>query len=139
MLQITAPADLTDDVVDRLQGLGLHEQGTIHLEPVRTWLSRAGLSAQKHAPGSSADPVVWADVTQRAYEESELNWTFATSMCLATMIAGIAIVLDSQILAIGAMVLGPEFGAVAALGVAVVRRRGALLTRAFRTLVGGSR
>ena len=129
--------EAVNDVVDRLQDLGLHEQGTIHLEPVRTWLSRAGLSAQKHAPGSSADSVVWADVTQRAYEESELNWTFSTFMCLATMIAGIAIVLDSQILVIGAMVLGPEFGAVAALGVALVRRRGALLTRAFRTLVGG--
>jgi hypothetical protein len=29
------------------------------------------------------------------------------------LIAGIAIVLDSQILVIGAMVLGPEFGAIA--------------------------
>ena len=43
-------------------------------------------------------------------------------MGLATLIAAIAIVLDSQILVIGAMVLGPEFGAVAALGIALVRR-----------------
>ena len=50
--------------------------------------------------------MAWADVTQRAYEETELNWTYLTFMTLATLIAGIAIVLDSQILVIGAMVLG---------------------------------
>ena len=55
--------------------------------------------------------------------DSELNWTFLSFMSLATLIAGVAIVLDSQVLVIGAMVLGPEFGAIAALGVALVRRR----------------
>ena len=41
--------------------------------------------------------------------------------------------LDSQILVIGAMVLGPEFGAVAALGIALVRRY-SLLALTGRTL-----
>ena len=91
-----------------------------------TWLSKDGYEADRRTPGSSADSVVWAEVTQRAYEDSELNWTYATFITLATLIAVIAIVLDSQILVIGAMVLGPEFGAVAALGVALVRRRSAL-------------
>ena len=72
-----------------------------------TWISRAGFEAEQGTPGSSADAVVWAEVTQRAYEESELNWTYLTFMTLATLIASIAIVLDSQILVIGAMVLGP--------------------------------
>jgi len=58
-------------------------------------------------------------------------------MSLATLIAAIAIVLESQVLLIGAMVLGPEFGAVAALGVALVRRRYALFTHALRTLFIG--
>lgn len=39
-----------------------------------------------------------------------LNWTYGCFMTLATLIATIAIVLDSQILVVGAMVLGPEFG-----------------------------
>ncbi len=102
-----------------------------------TWLSRSGLDAERRTPGSSADSVVWADVTQRAYEESELNWTYVTFMTLATLIASIAIVLDSQILVIGAMVLGPEFVAISALGLALVRRRWSLLWFASRTLVAG--
>lgn len=129
--------EATTDIVDRLRATGLPEEGTLHVEPVRAWLSRRGLQAEKLAPGSSADSVVWLDVVQRAYEESELNWTYGTFMVLATLIAGVAIIVDSQVLVIGAMVLGPEFGAVAALGVALVRRRFALLRRAARTLVVG--
>ena len=101
------------------------------------WLSQRGFEAERLAPGSGADSVVWADVTQRAYDDSELNWTYVSFMVLATLIAGIAIVLDSQILVVGAMVLGPEFGAIAALGVALVRRRLSLLRLAARTLVAG--
>jgi len=129
--------EAANDVVDRLRELGIHREGSLHIEPVGTWLSKDGYEAERRTSGSSADAVVWAEVTQRAYEDSELNWTYASFMTLATMIAAIAIVLDSQILVIGAMVLGPEFGAVAALGVAMVRRRSRLLGLASRTLVGG--
>ena len=126
-----------NEVVDRLRALGVQDEGTVHLEPVQAWLSRRGFEAERRTPGSSADSVVWAEVTQRAYDESELNWTYLTFMTLATLIAGIAIVLDSQILVIGAMVLGPEFVAIAALGLALVRRRMTLFRLALRTLVAG--
>jgi uncharacterized hydrophobic protein (TIGR00271 family) len=129
--------EAANDIVDRLRALGVHREGSMHIEPVATWLSQGGYQAERRTPGSSADSVVWTEVTQRAYEDSELNWTYVSFMTLATVIAAIAIVLDSQILVIGAMVLGPEFGAVAALGVALVRRRRGLLGRAVRTLMGG--
>lgn len=126
-----------NEIIDRLRELGVHHEGNIHIEPVRSWVSQAAFDAEKRTPGSGSDAVVWADVAQRSYEDTEINWTFISFMCMATLLAAIAIVLDSQILVIGAMVLGPEFGAVAALGVALVRRRPALLGRAVRTLVVG--
>jgi uncharacterized hydrophobic protein (TIGR00271 family) len=126
-----------NEVVDRLRALGVPDEGSIHVVPVPAWLSRPGLDAERRTPGSSADAVVWVDVTQRAYEDSELNWTYVTFMTLATLIASIAIVLDSQVLVIGAMVLGPEFVPIAALGLALVRRRRGLFTRALRTLLIG--
>jgi uncharacterized hydrophobic protein (TIGR00271 family) len=129
--------EAANDVVAMLRDLGIHREGSMHLEPVGTWLSQGGYDAERRTPGSGADSVVWAEVTQRAYEDSELNWTYVSFMTLATLIAAVAIVLDSQILVIGAMVLGPEFGAVAALGVALVRRRFHLLGLASRTLAGG--
>lgn len=127
----------TNEVIDRLREMGVHRDGTIHVEPVETWISKSGFEAEQHAPGSSADSVVWAEVVHRAYTDSELNWTYLSFMTLATLIAGIAIILDSQILVIGAMVLGPEFTAVAALGLALVRRRPKLLQLAARTLFVG--
>lgn len=129
--------EAVNEVVDRLVELGVPEQGTLHVDPVTTWVSRRGFEAEKVAPGASADAVVWAEVTQRAYEETELNWTYLTFMTMATVLASIAIVLDSQILVIGAMVLGPEFVAVAALGLALVRHRRTLFTFAARTLAVG--
>lgn len=129
--------EAANDVIDRLRALGVQHDGTLQLDQVGTWLSRSGLDAEERAPGSSADSVVWAEVTRRGYDDSELNWTFMSFMVMATLLAAIAIVLDSQVLTIGAMVLGPEFGAVAALGVALVRRRWTLLGFAARALLAG--
>ena len=129
--------EAANEIIDQLTTLGLPKVGTVHVEPVTTWISEAGLAAEQRTPGSSADSVIWADVTQRAYQESELNWTYLSFMTLATLLAGIAIVVDSQILVIGAMVLGPEFVAIAALGLSLVRRRPALGLFAARTLLLG--
>jgi hypothetical protein len=101
--------EAANDVIDRLRAIGVHRQGTIEIQPVSTWLSGKGFDCELKAPGSSRDAVVWAEVAQRSYEESELNWTYLSFMTLATVIASIAIILDSQVLVIGAMVLGPEF------------------------------
>jgi uncharacterized hydrophobic protein (TIGR00271 family) len=137
LLMAEVAREAANDIVDQLRELGVHRTGSIHLEPIRTWISRSGFDAERRTPGSSSDAVVWAEVTQRAYEESELNWTYVSFMTMATLIASIAIVLDSQILVIGAMVLGPEFVAIAALGLGLVRRRLGLCFFAARTLVAG--
>jgi uncharacterized hydrophobic protein (TIGR00271 family) len=126
-----------NDVLDQLRTLGVHHSGTVHVEPINAWISKRGFEADRRTPGSSADAVVWVDVTQRAYEDSELSWTYLSFMTLATLIAGVAIVLDSQVLVIGAMVLGPEFVPIAALGLALVRKRRTLFGRALGTLLLG--
>ena len=129
--------EAANEVLDQLEALDVPEVGTVHVEAVPTWLSRAAFRAERRTPGSSADSVVWAEVTRRAYEESELNWTYLSFITMATLLAGIAIIENSQILTVGAMVLGPEFVAIAALGLALVRRRPNLAFFAARTLVLG--
>jgi uncharacterized hydrophobic protein (TIGR00271 family) len=131
------PREAANTIIDTLRALGIQNEGSIQIDTVPTWISRHALQAEIDAPGVGSDTVVWAEVTQKAYEDSEWTWSYATFMVLATLIASIGIVLDSQILLIGAMVLGPEFGAVAAMGLALVRKRPNLLRRAARTLVLG--
>ncbi|QLY30962.1 DUF389 domain-containing protein [Nocardia huaxiensis] len=126
-----------NDIVQQLRAMRVHQEGSVELERVDTWLSRRAFDAEIRTPGSSSDAVVWAEVAQRAYDDTELNWTYLSFMTLATIIASIAIITDAPILVVGAMVLGPEFGPIAALGVALVRRRFTLLQLALRTLVVG--
>ena len=117
-------------LVDSLMDIGVQHEGTVTLTPVGAWISRSGLVAERRAPGRSPDSVVWAEVTERAYSETELTWTYVSFMILATLLAAIAIVTDSVILVIGAMVLGPEFVPIAALGLGMVRRRPGLVRQA---------
>ena len=137
VVSFDVPREASQEVLDRLFDTGVHRDGTVRVEPVSTWVSQPAFDQMLAAPGAGADSVVWPEVTQRAYTDSELTWTYLAFMTMATLIAAIAIKLDSQILVIGAMVLGPEFGAIAALGVGLVRRRRSLLTQALRTLVLG--
>ena len=126
-----------NDVLKTLRALGVPDEGAIRLDPVETWVSRPGYEAERRAPGASADAVVWDEVVHQAYEDSELNWTYLTFMVLATLLAGVAVASDNVTLVVGAMVLGPEFGPIAALGLSLVARRVHLLGLAARTLVLG--
>lgn len=126
-----------NEVVDALVELGVHKDGGFHLTPVETWVSERGLAAEEAAPGEEADAVVWAQVIAHAYDDTSMSWSYIVFLSLATILASIAIVLDSPILIVGAMVLGPDFGPVAALGLAIVTRRRELLRRALRLIVVG--
>jgi uncharacterized hydrophobic protein (TIGR00271 family) len=137
VIEADLPREAVNSVIEDLMELGVQENGTIQLIPVDSWVSRSGLNADLRTPGTSADAVVWTEVVEQAYDGSQLTWTYASFMTLATLLAAIAILTDSIVLVIGAMVVGPEFVAVAALGVGIVRRRWHLLLQALRTLVLG--
>jgi uncharacterized hydrophobic protein (TIGR00271 family) len=137
LVSADVPREAANAILRRVFDTGVQERGSVRVLPVPTWVSRPAFDAMMEAPGASTDAIVWPQVVQRAYDDTELTGTYLAFMTMATLIAGIAIVLDSQILVIGAMVLGPEFGAIAALGVALLRRRRTLLQQAVRTLVIG--
>ena len=131
------PRETANEVITALRAAGVDQSGTIVLNDADTWISRAAFDAEAQAPGADSDAVVWASVIERAYNDSALTWTFVSFMVLATALAAIAIVTDSIILVIAAMVLGPEFTAVASLGLALVRKRPRLFRRALSSLVIG--
>jgi uncharacterized hydrophobic protein (TIGR00271 family) len=100
-------------------------------------LSDAAEAAEEAAPGDPDDAVVWDVVENRVRKESVLSWAFVTFLTLATLIAGAGRLLDQPILIIGAMVVGPEFSAVAAICLALARPRLDILPQALTTLFGG--
>lgn len=126
-----------DELVENLRELGIDKDGGIAIENLDTAISAAAERAERDAPGEGADAVIWEEVVRRVDQESILSWTYVVFLFLATTLCAIAIVLDSSILIIGAMVLGPEFGPVAAIAVGLVHGRAGLLRRSFTTLVTG--
>ena len=121
-------------VLAGLRELGLGRDGTIAIESIESAPSDAARRAVEAARGSPADAVVWEEVEQRTSESAELSGSFLAFMVLATMIAAAGILTDSQILIIGAMVVGPEFGPLAGVCVAIVERRLGLARRSLRAL-----
>ncbi|OBB16971.1 hypothetical protein A5662_06035 [Mycobacteriaceae bacterium 1482268.1] len=126
-----------NDVIDALKALGVKEHGAITLDLVDTVLSTRAYQAEEDAAGDPADAVVWDELASRTREESTLNVTYLTFLCLACLIAAVGVVTDSPVTVVGAMVVGPEFGPLAALAVALVRRKTYLARRAALALLVG--
>nr|WP_090278930.1 DUF389 domain-containing protein [Mycolicibacterium komanii]CRL74604.1 hypothetical protein CPGR_03741 [Mycolicibacterium komanii] len=126
-----------NDVIAALKKLGVKDRGAITLDFVDTVLSARAYRAEDEADGDPADAVVWDELAVRTREESSLNVTFLAFLCVACLIASIGVVTDSPVTVVGATVVGPEFGPLAALAVSLVRRRGYLARRAALALLVG--
>jgi uncharacterized hydrophobic protein (TIGR00271 family) len=112
-------------------------EGSIAMEDIDSLISDAAIRAEEAAAGAPSDAVVWEEVEARTSENTELSASYLAFMVLACLIASVAILLDSPILIIGAMVVGPEFGPLAGLCVAIVQRRRKLAKRSLLPLVIG--
>ena len=126
-----------DGLVSALRELDVHRDGAIAITGVDAAVSSAARRAEERAPGDAADAVVWEQVVRTTDADSALSVSYLAFLTIAVLLAAIAIINDSAILTIGAMVLGPEFVPLAALAVAVVQGRAAGARRAVVTLVLG--
>ena len=124
-------------VIDDLKELGVPRDGSIALEQIDSLLSEAADRAERAAPGSPGDAVVWEEVESRTSESIELNANFLAFIALACLIASVGVLLGQPILIVGAMVVGPEFGPLAGLCVAAVERRRDVALRSLSALAVG--
>jgi len=124
-------------VISDLRELEVPIEGSIAIEHIDSQISEAAERAEKAAYGAPGDAVVWEEVEARTSENTELNGNFIAFMVLACLIGCVGVILDSPILIIGAMVVGPEFGPIAGLCVAVVQRRRDVGRRSLTALAVG--
>lgn len=115
----------------------LEDEGSIAIEHIDLSLSRVAEEAVEEAPGDPDDAVVWEELSQRVHNDSRITWAYLAFLAIATQLAGIGALQNSPILIVGAMVLGPEFGAVAAICFGLLLRRWHLVIEALRTLFIG--
>ena len=124
-------------VLRQLDRLGVNEAGMITIDPVETALGALARKAEDDAPGEPDDAVIWDELLTRTGGDSTLSATFLAFLVLATLLAAIGVVTDSQITIVGAMVVGPEFGPLAGIAVGIVRRRTNIARRAAAALAAG--
>lgn len=137
MISCDVAREAATAVLQELRDLGLERDGAILAENVDLTLSDSADRAREAAPGEQSDALIWQDLEQAAGEETRLSATYLVFMTVATMLASIGVLLDQPILIVGAMVVGPEFGPLVALCVAVVGRRWAAAAGALVTLAVG--
>ncbi|MFD0884653.1 DUF389 domain-containing protein [Streptosporangium algeriense] len=137
LVQFDVAREAANEVIECLQRLGLRAEGSISAEQIDLSVSEAADRAEREAPGESDDAVIWAELASRVAADCRITWAFLAFLAIATQLAGIGVVTDSPILIVGAMVLGPEFGAVAAICFGLLRRDGRLIAGAVRALALG--
>jgi uncharacterized hydrophobic protein (TIGR00271 family) len=124
-------------LIEDLKELGVARDGSISLEQIDSQISDMAKRAERAARGAPSDAVVWEEVESRTSESSELGGNFLVFMMLACLIGSVGIFTGSPILIVGAMVVGPEFGPLAGLCVAVVERRRGVALRSLTALAVG--
>ena len=129
--------ECADQVLADLRRIGVGERGLVALDPIDAAFGALVDQAERDAPGEGADALIWDELIEHIGEDSTLTWTFVAFMVLATLLAAIGVVTDSQITIVGAMVIGPEFGPLAGLAISLVRRRATIARHAALALVVG--
>ena len=137
VIEAVVARESVDGLLKDLVRLGVPDDGSIEVSTPDLSLSKEADRAADRAPGRAGDALVWEELAARTGADSELTGTFLVLLTVATMLAAIGILTDSAITVVGAMVVGPEFGALAALAVGLVDRRWAILRRAVIALAVG--
>lgn len=129
--------EAANEVVEWLQQQDVHHHGSITIETSDAVVSDAAARADRGAPGEGGDALIWEQLEARARDESQPTTSFLVLMSVAAVIAAVGILLDSTVLLVGAMVVGPEYGPIAAACVGLSRRRFASIRRPAGALAVG--
>ncbi|QKW08635.1 DUF389 domain-containing protein [Streptomyces sp. NA04227] len=126
-----------EELIAGLRELDIPATGAVTMEHIDLTLSERADKAEEEAPGEAADAVLWEQLSEATHEESTLSVTYLAFMTIAMMIAACGVVLDNAILIVGAMAVGPEFGPLAGVSTALVRRAPRLAVRSLTALLVG--
>jgi uncharacterized hydrophobic protein (TIGR00271 family) len=126
-----------DEVIELLRDLGVAERGSIMLANVDTSIcARADAISARRGRFQQFRPI-WAEVESRIRRDGTFPPSWFALLVIAGLIAAVGILTNSQILIVGAMVVGPEYSAILNLAYGLIRRDPALLRRGAGALAGG--
>jgi uncharacterized hydrophobic protein (TIGR00271 family) len=126
-----------NEVIGRLRDLGLEQRGSIVLENVDTSISALADRATARRGRFQQFTPVWAEIEARIALEGTFPPSWFALLVIAGLIGAVGILTNSQILIVGAMVVGPEYGAIISLAFGVTSRDSTRVLRSAVALVIG--
>lgn len=121
-------------LLNELKELGLDRAGGIVVTTPTGTPFEAARRLEAAAPGHPDDAVIWEAVEAQAASGAVPTVSYHLFLVLAVALAAIAVITDSAVLVVGAMVVGPEYSAVAAASAGIALARWGLLGRGLRLL-----
>ncbi|HZD65214.1 MAG TPA: DUF389 domain-containing protein [Acidimicrobiales bacterium] len=113
---ITAEANR---VLAQLRHLEVDRCGSIMIETVETAISAAVARAEGREPTGRDYSPIWEQVDARIRDLGHYPPSWFALLAIAGLIATVGILTNSQILVVGAMIVGPEYGAVVSVALAI--------------------
>lgn len=132
---ITVVRESVDTLLQKFHTMEIAKVGSVSVTAPELIISQRLEEADNAVPGDGADAIIWDEVDHDTSEDAKLTWSFLALLTVAVLLAGIGIVTNSAITIVGAMVVGPEFGPLAALSLAIINRKWRLARRAIVTLI----
>ena len=126
-----------NEVIGRLRDLGLDQRGSIVLEGIDSSISALADRATARRGRFQQFTPVWAEVEARIDRDGAFPPSWFALLVIAGLIGAVGILTNSQILIVGAMVVGPEYGAIISLAFGVTRRDSSRVLRSAAALVAG--
>jgi uncharacterized hydrophobic protein (TIGR00271 family) len=137
VITVQLAREAVESLMEELHALKVPERGSVSASTPELVLSARADKAAAAVPGEGSDAIIWDEVSRQTGEDSRLTWSYLAFLVIATQLAGIGIVTDSTIAIVGAMVVGPEFGPLAALAFGLVERKWAMVRAAAVALAVG--
>ncbi|MGH3208351.1 MAG: DUF389 domain-containing protein [Trebonia sp.] len=115
----------------------LQDQGSVVIQNVDAAINGPGDPGDHHGQRYGEVPPVWEMVESKIREGGRYPLSFYVLLLIAGLIGAVGILTNSQILIVGAMVVGPEYGAIMATALGCDKRDGHAVRRGLTALAAG--
>jgi uncharacterized hydrophobic protein (TIGR00271 family) len=118
-VQFDVLAARANAVLALLRGLGVDGRGSIMLEDITSGISARADAVRSTIRHALTAPPIWEEVEARIKSAAFYSFSWFALLTIAALIGAIGIFTNSQILVVGAMVVGPEYTALISMALAL--------------------
>ena len=136
-VQFDVMRSAANGVLAQLRAFGLYRSSSVIVQEIDAALADTARRPDWHVTYHGEYAPVWDVVAANINDTAAYSPSFFALLAFAGIIAACGILTSSQILVVGAMVVGPEYNAIVAVALGVERRDWAPVRRGLLALVAG--